>query len=55
MKKIYIEPKTLKIAIKPVGMIAHSLGKYEDTVTEEEDVLSRENNAWTTPRSLWDE
>lgn len=52
MKK-YISPRTITVALRTTKMLAESLNQYEDdTVTEENEVLTREN---TWPNNVWEE
>ena len=61
MKKIYNAPETILKTVRPEKRIlAGSVGvEHGDDLGNEfnsEDIsYSRENTAWQTPRSLWDE
>ena len=46
MKKTYMTPKTETIEVKTVGMLAQSLDKSENTVTQESQVLGRGGSSW---------
>jgi len=52
MKK-YISPRTITVALRTTKMLAESLNQYEDTVTEEDEVLTREQT-WPA-NSVWEE
>ena len=42
MKKEYINPTICVVTLNTVGMLANSLSKNQETVTDEKDVLSME-------------
>ncbi len=46
MKKTYMTPKTETIEVKTIGMLAESLGKGTNAVTQESQVLGRGGSSW---------
>ena len=56
MKKTYIIPETKTVEVKSHKMVMTSMDKSDAVIIDNnDDVLSRENNAWVTPSNVWDD
>lgn len=57
MKKTYIIPKSLFVALDAEDLIATSLGKNDNTELDGSDNTGsggNDNSQWTTHQSIWD-
>ena len=53
MKKTYIIPESLTIQLVAMQMMAQSLPVGDDTITDPNEILTKENNS--TDKGVWDE
>lgn len=48
MKKIYMQPESIVVALQTEGMIAASVGRGEGVIENNQDILTNKKSLWET-------